>query len=182
MRLGRLRAGEAIAAVSALVFFAATFLDWYAVRAPPRSGLSRLHLFDAGGSAWQSFEVLPWLVALVALLALGAALLAVRGSAWEPAIAPSAVVAVAGGLAALLTLLRILFPPDFGPAGIPLSVDVDFGAYLALAAALGIAYGGYRAMGERGTSFKDVADRLSRDRDEEGEDAGRRPKRAHSRA
>ncbi|HVO54635.1 MAG TPA: hypothetical protein VMT37_09490 [Solirubrobacterales bacterium] len=161
MRLGRLGRGEAIASVSAFVLFVATFLDWYDVEAPPRLDLSRLGLFDTGGSAWQSFEVAPWLIVLVVVLTLGAAALVVRGSTWEPAIAPSAVVAVAGGAAALATLFRILFPPDFGPAGVPLVVSVDFGAYLALAASLGIAYGGYRGMGEHGTSFAKIADSLS---------------------
>jgi hypothetical protein len=162
LRRGRLSRGEGIASLSALVLIVATFFDWYEVEPLPHSDLSRLDLFDTGGNAWHSFEVAPWLLVLVAFVALGAALLVLRRSRWRPAIAPSAVVALAGGVATVGTLFRILFPPNFGPAGIPLVVNVEFGAYLALAASLGVACGGYRAMGERGTSFAKIADALSK--------------------
>ena len=38
---------------------------------------------------------------------------------------------------------------------------MDFGIFLGLIAAAGVAYGGYRAMQEEGASFSDTADRLS---------------------
>ena len=62
----------------------------------------------------------------------------------------------------LLILFRIVDPPSFGSFG-GVSVDgtVEFGIFLGLIAAAGIAYGGYMAMKEEGTSFGDTADRLS---------------------
>jgi hypothetical protein len=159
--LSRLSRGEAIAAASAIALFAFTFFDWYTVSAP-QGDLGHLSIFDTGGNAWHSFEVAPWLLTVVVLAAVGAAVLSLRGSEWRPAIPPSAVVAVCGGLATLLVLWRILVPPDFGAGELPLVISVQLGAYLALVAALGVAYGGYRAMGERGTSFAKIADALSK--------------------
>jgi hypothetical protein len=83
-------------------------------------------------------------------------------SQWTPAIPPSAAVSVLGGLSFLLILLRILFPPDFGTlGGIAVNATPELGIFLGLAAAAGISYGGYRAMGLRGTSFAKVADALA---------------------
>lgn len=164
MRLGRLQPGEAVAALSALALVGVTFVDWYGSEVAGQVG--RIELgggAGAGGSAWRSLDLLPWFLLLVALATVSAALLAARGTRRRPAVPPSAAVAVLGGLATLWVLLRILFPPAFGDlGGVAVNATVELGAYLGLAAAAGIAYGGYRAMGERGTSFKDVADRLSR--------------------
>jgi hypothetical protein len=158
--LGRLSRGEAIAAASALALFVFMFFDWYGVEAV-HVDLGRLDLSEGGG-AWHSLEVVPWLLVLAILAVLGSALLRLRRPEWQPAIPLVAAVAVLGGASFLLILLRILFPPNFDSGGIPIVVSVEAGAYLALAAAAGIAYGGYRAMGERGTSFAKVADALSK--------------------
>lgn len=161
--LRRLRPGEAIAAGSAIGLLVVSFVDWYGSEVSGQAARIKLGGgAGAGGSAWQSLDVLPWFLLLASLVALGAAALALRGSHWRPAIPTSAAVAVLGGLATLWVLLRILFPPDFGDlGGVPVNASVELGAWLGLAAAAGVAYGGYRAMGERGTSFSDVADRLS---------------------
>jgi hypothetical protein len=167
VRRGRLRAGEAIAAASGLVLLASLFFDWYGYE---QGGgvLPEVTLFGLPADAWQSLGLLAWLLALTALAGLGMAALRIAGSRRRPAIAPSAVVSVLGGIAALAVLLRIVFPPDLiggGPAsGVPLTITVELAAYVGLAAAAGIAYGGYRAMGERGTSFAQVADELSKPR------------------
>ncbi len=182
MRPGRLKPGEAIAALSALVLLAVTFVGWYGSEVAGQA--SRIKLgggAGAGGSAWQSLDLLPWFLLLVALVALGAALLALRGSRWRPAIPLSAAVSVLGGVATLWVLARVLFPPAFGSlGGVPVNATVELGAYLGLAAAAGIAYGGYRAMGERGTSFAEVADGLSRPKPPRGS-APRSPARPSSR-
>jgi hypothetical protein len=61
----------------------------------------------------------------------------------------------------LLILYRIISPPDAGSApGVSVDVSPAIGIFLGLLAAIGIAYGGYRAMQEEGSSFGDVGDRL----------------------
>lgn len=95
-------------------------------------------------------------------MTVGAALLRLRDSKWEPAIPLSAAIAVLGGLSLLLIGFRIVDPPDFGTlGGVTVEATRDLGAFLGFLAAAGIAYGGYRAMGERGTSFAMIAEGLS---------------------
>ena len=164
MVLRRISRGEGIAALSALALLAVTFVDWYGAEVAGQARRIRLGGgAGAGGSAWQSLDLLPWFLLVVVAVAVGAVALAARGSKRESPVPASAVVAVLGGLATLWILLRILFPPGFGElGGVSVNATLDLGVWLALAAALGIAYGGYRTMGERGTSFAQVADSLSR--------------------
>jgi hypothetical protein len=145
-----------------VTLFVLMFFDWYGYE--EKAGfLSSNSLFGGPVNAWQGLEVGSWMLLLVVLVAIGAALLRAVGSKWEPAIPPSAAVAVLGGLATLLSLLRVLLPPEIVDIPeAPVSTTVELPAYLALAAAAGIAYGGYRAMGERGTSFAKIADVLSK--------------------
>jgi hypothetical protein len=164
VKLSRLRAGEAIAALSAVLLFASMFADWYGSEVAGQVGTISLGGgAGAGGSAWQTLDVISLVLMLTVAVAVGAVLLRALGSPWEPAIAPSAAVAVLGGLSTLLIGFRILFPPEFGElGGVPVNATLELGAFLGLATAAGIAYGGYRAMGERGTSFAEVAADLDR--------------------
>ena len=173
-RLGR---GERIAAISALALLAFSFLRWYGAEPAGEATFPT----DAGGSAWQTLNLVLAVLLVTVVVALATAALRLRGSRWRPAVPLNAAVAVLGGLSALLVLLRIVFPPDLGSiGGIPLDTTLSWGVLLGLIAAAGVAYGGYRAMTEEGSSFAAVADRLSReDRGKQGEDAGRPPKRAH---
>jgi uncharacterized membrane protein len=153
-----------IAALAAIALFAFTFFDWYDYEQGGNL-LNLIALFGFPANAWQILDVIPWLLLLAILAALGMALLRIRRSKWEPAIPPSAAVAVLGGLATLLVGYRTIFPPE--PAVVrelPITITVELGAYLALVAAAAIAYGGYRAMGERGTSFAKVAEALKEPR------------------
>jgi hypothetical protein len=167
-RLGALTRGEAIAALAAIALLVFTFFDWYDYEQTGNL-LSLLSLFGFPANAWQMLDVIPWLLLLAILAALGMVLLRVGGRKWEPPVPPSGAVAVLGGVATLLVGYRIVFPPE--PTDIselPIRITVELGAYLALAAAAGIAYGGYRAMGERGTSFARIADSLASGRSRTG--------------
>jgi hypothetical protein len=116
---------------------------------------------NAGGNAWQALEVIPLFLMLAIVVAVGGALLRLSGSEWKPAIPPGATVCVLGGLAALLILIRIISPP--GPGEVlegAFDTTLKLPVFLAFAAALGIAYGGWRAMGQEGTSFAGIAKRL----------------------
>jgi len=147
--LGRLRTGEAIYLAAAILLFVLMFFDWYGVTW--KGNTEGIVTAVAGGDAWQTLEVLPPFLMLTIAVTVGAALLRVSGSDWKPAIPPAAAVCALGLLAALGILGRLVSPPDLGGEVIAYSVDLELGIFLALAAALGIAYGGWRAMADEGT-------------------------------
>jgi hypothetical protein len=126
MDLRRLRAGEWITALAGAGLLVALFLPWYDEGAASPSG-------------WESFAVLDVILALVGLSA--AALLVVTAQQRTPAVplAMDALVCVAGLLAVLLVLFRVLDLP--GDAGAR-----EVGLWLGLAASLGIFVGGGIAM------------------------------------
>jgi hypothetical protein len=174
VRRRRLRAGETIWLLAAVLLFVFMFFSWFGSEVSGQAGEIQLGGGSgAGGSAWQTLEGISLVLMLTVVVAVGAALLRLSGSRWELAIPPSAAVAVLGGLSTLLIGFRIVFPPDFGTlGGIGVEATLKLGIFLGLAAAFGIAYGGYRAMGEGSTSFAEVADALSSERRRPG------PKRA----
>ncbi len=156
-----MRPGERIAALSALCLLAFSFLDWYGSEPAGDAHFPT----GAGGSAWQTLG--PILIVLVATVvaALATAALRLARSKWRPAVPLNAVVAALGGLSTLLILFRIVDPPGFGDVGgIPLEATLSAGVFLSLIAACGIGYGGYRAMGEEGSSFESIADGLGSQR------------------
>jgi hypothetical protein len=164
IRLDRLRSGEAISLVAAIGLFVLMFFDWWEVGSGTETGsLVAVNLFDRGQDAWQALEVIPLFLMLAIVVAVGAALLRVLGSSWKPAIPPGAAVFVLGLLAALLILIRMISPPELAPsalAGAEFPTSLQLPIFVALVAALGIAYGGWRAMGQEGTSFAAIAKRL----------------------
>ncbi len=163
MKLDRLNRGEAIALVAAVALFVVMFLGWFGSEVSGQAG--KIDFGDgagAGGSAWATLDVISFVLMLTIAVTVGAALPALLGSRWKPAIPPGAVVTVLGGLSFLLILFRIVFPPTFGTlGGITVNATLELGIFLGLAAAGAIAYGGYRAMGLRGTSFAKIADGLA---------------------
>jgi hypothetical protein len=153
-----LRTGEAIYLLGAILLFILMFFDWYGVTW--NKNTEGIVTVVAGGDAWQTLEVLPLFLMLTIAVAVGAALLRWSGSDWKPAIPPGAAVCALGLLAALGIVGRMISTPDLGGEGIAYGVSLELGIFLALAAALGIAYGGRRAMADEGTSFADVGKRL----------------------
>jgi hypothetical protein len=178
VKRGRLKVGEAISLLAAVLLFAFMFLAWYGSEVSGQAGAIQLGGgAGAGGTAWQSLDVISFVLVLTVVVAVAAALLRLAGSTWEPAIPPSAVVAVLGGLSTLLVLFRIVVPPDFGTlGGVTVNATLKLGVFLGLAAAAGVAYGGYRAMGERGSSFAQIADGLAVKRP--AKQTGSKPKRS----
>ena len=83
-------------------------------------------------------------------------------SDYEPPVSMNVAVAVLGGISTLLVLFRIVDPPGFGSfGGVSVDATLEFGIFLGLIAAAGIAYGGYRGMQEEGATFSGTADKLS---------------------
>jgi uncharacterized membrane protein len=143
----RLRDGEWIAGAGALALLAAMFLHWYGTDL-------RIVTFEV--TAWQAFDVLDAVLVLLALVPL--ALVFTQATRRSPSIpvAFSVLTALAGALAALLILYRIVNQP--GPNDL---VEVQAGAWLGLLAALVIAAGGWRSMRVEpvpGTSLAPIED------------------------
>ena len=122
--MGRLRAGEWIAGAGGIGLLVALFLGWY-----------------SGASAWRAFAVLDIVLALIALVPLAlVALQATRASPSLPATF-SALSVLAGALATLLILYRIVDQPGANDA-----VEVEPGAWIGLATALVALAGGWLSL------------------------------------
>jgi hypothetical protein len=178
-RAPRLRAGEAIALVAAILLFVLMFFDWYGAKATTSAEtLGGVVSGSGGGSAWDTLEVIPLFLMLAIVVTVGAAILRLSGSDWKPAIPPAAAICALGILAAALILIRIIAPPDPGGAFSELAYEstVKLPIFLALAAAIGIAYGGWRTMGEEGTTFASVGKNLESPKRPERPQAGPKAK------
>ena len=161
MEVDRLSTGEKISAVSAILLFVFMFFDWFGVEVSGVPGFSG-DISGSGGSAWDALDLIPLFLMLAIVVAIGVAVVRLTDADLEPPISLNAIVAALGGFAVLLILYRIISPPDFGSfSGVSVDATLKFGIFLGLIAAAGIAYGGYSAMREEGTTFGDAADRLS---------------------
>jgi hypothetical protein len=161
MDVDRLSTGEKIAGISAILLFIFMFFDWFTV-----SASNEFVSVSVGGSAWDALSVIPIILLIAIVAAVGVAVIRLTEAAFEPELSMNAVVAILGIVSVLLILYRIIDPPDTDFSGI--GVDPAVGIFLGLVAAAGIAYGGYRAMQEEGASFGDVGDRLSSGRGGQG--------------
>jgi hypothetical protein len=162
MEVDKLSTGEKLSAVSAILLFVFMFFDWFGVEVSGVPGFSGAVSGNGAGSAWDALDVIPIFLMLAIVVALGVALIRLTDADVEPPISLNAIVAALGGLAVLLILYRIIFPPDFGSfGGVSVDATLKFGIFLGLIAAAGIAYGGYSAMREEGATFGGEADRLS---------------------
>jgi len=161
MNLDKLSKGETTAAASAILLFIFMFFDWFGVKVSGVPGFSG-DVTGSGGSAWDALDVIPIFLMLAIVAAIGVAVIRFTDADLELPVSLNSIVTALGGLAVLLILYRIVFPPSFASFG-GVSVDATrkFGIFLGLIAAAGIAYGGYMAMREEDASFGDAADRLA---------------------
>ena len=153
-----LRTGERIAGAAGLALLLIMIIfDWFDVEGAE----------DLGGlNAFESFSFIDILVLLAALAGMALVVVSLTQSQVNMPVALSAITTGLGGLATLLILFRIIVTPDIEVLGFgDVETNVAFGAFLGLIAAAGVAYGGWVAMQEEGTSFSVQADRLS-DRDD----------------
>jgi hypothetical protein len=153
MDVDKLSTGEKIAGASAILLFIFMFFDWFTVSAS--NGFISV---SVGGSAWDALDVIPIILMVAIIAAVGVAVVRLTDAVFEPSISVNAIVAILGAISVLLILYRIISPPDSGVSGIDVSPAV--GIFLGLVAAAGITYGGYRAMQEEGASFGEIGDRL----------------------
>jgi cation transport ATPase len=149
--ISRLRRGEKIAAVAAVVLFILMFFDWYTVSVS--GGL--LGGLSVGGSAWQAFGLIDIFLFVVIIAAIALAVL--TATERTPAL-PVTMAVIVTALAALGTLLVLYRLIDTPVGDVPDGVDVSrtIWAFLGLIAVAAITYGGYLSMHEEGTSLGDV--------------------------
>jgi hypothetical protein len=149
VRPSRLRHGEWTAGVSAVVLLVSMLaLDWYQLNAAPArvaASLGRPTSF----TGWTALTHLRWLLVVTIVATL--ALVFVQATRRSPAIPVtiSVLVTVLGLINAVAVLYRVVInvPGD--------QLHQAVGAWLGLAAALGILYGGYASMREEGIATRD---------------------------
>jgi hypothetical protein len=158
MDVAALRRGELIAAVSGVALFIIMFLSWFGGSIEVEGvgevdlGLAEAVGVDTTFNAWQAFDFIDIVLLVTVIVAVGLAVMASAGTSPNLPVAASALTAGFGIFSTLLILYRIIDTP-FGAGR-------EYGVYLGLIAAAGIAIGGWLAMQEEGTTFTGEADRF----------------------
>jgi hypothetical protein len=169
MELSKLRRGELIAAVGGVVLLITLFfLDWYAVDVNISTPFG-----DIGGGAefgaWdgQGFTgtIANLVILAAAIAAVGLAVVTATSRTVALPVAASALTAGLGIGAVVMVVLRMLFQPGENEF-----IELRFGIWLGLISSAVIAYGGWEAMKEEGTSFDDAREQL-RSRTQTGDGA-----------
>lgn len=142
MDTSRVSLGEMVAAAGGVVLLVLMFLPWFGghltggppIKVEPQTG-------------WESFSALSkFLLILVMAAAIGVTAARALGRLPSLPVEQGALVLVAGVVAFVVVLIRMLDPPaSFASASLGLEVDTSrkLAAFLALAASATIAYGGY---------------------------------------
>ena len=153
--MDNLTTGEKIAGASGLALLLIMWLlNWFSYGEGP---------FSVSGDAWQTMELIRFVILFAGLAGIGLAVAAATQSDVNLPVAASAITAGLGILAVILIAFRIISPPDFGigdiadATGQDFDVGRDIGVFLGLIAAGGVAFGGWRAMEEEGASFSGQA-------------------------
>ena len=135
MDLRKERNGDWIALAAGVVLVVALFLPWY----------------EAGGesaSAWEALTVIDVILLLCALFGPAQWFFAAQQPTPAMPLAVAGLGAWAGVLAILLTLIRVIDAPADGLA-------LDFGIFVALAAAVGLFTGAWRSLGDERIRMSD---------------------------
>jgi hypothetical protein len=161
MDAGRLGRGEAIAGVSAAILFIVMFLGWFGVPeevngVPTGVGFAEAAGIDTSFNAWQSYDFTDLLLLVTIIVAVGGAIATLMARDVAMPVAVSALTAGLGILSFIFVGWSIINTPSEGPV----DLDRKFWVFVGLVLTAGIAYGGWLAMREEGTSFSDQADRI----------------------
>ena len=151
MDTSKLSVGDQIAAVSGIVLLIALFLPWYGVDVSV-GGFSA----SESANAWEALDFVDILLFLIALVAIGVPVAKATGNMPDDVPGPMVVLA-AGGLAVLLVLFRLIDMPTPDLEGTGIDFSRKFGIFLALIAAGGVTYGGWRSNEEAPVSSAPAA-------------------------
>ena len=147
MDTSKISFGEMVAGASGLALFIFMFFPWYGLKTEVE-GLGDVE--GVNGNAWEFFSIIDIILLLVALRAVGMAVARAAGAMPADLPAPAGtIVAVAGALALLLILFRLISAPDPDITGDAVDLSRKVGVFLGLIAAAGITFGGFTAMKER---------------------------------
>ena len=158
MDLNRLTQGEKIAGGSGIALILIMFIfKWFGLKA----GVGGF-AFEGSRNAWGSYGFIDIVLFITVVAAVGLAAIKASDADLGLPVAASAIVAGLGVLSVVLIIISIISPPDFGAdlSGTGIDHTRKIGVWLGLIAAIGVAYGGWRAMQEEGTSFGDEAGRF----------------------
>ncbi len=153
--MANLKTGEKIAGIAGIALLLIMFIfDWFSVDAGG---------FEFGGNAWDVFGFIDIVLFVTVVAAIALAVTAATASQVNMPVALSAITAGLGVIATLLVLYRIIDPPGGEAEELGVDISRSIGVWLGLIATVAVAYGGWRAMEEEGTSFGAQADRLGSD-------------------
>jgi hypothetical protein len=139
MDLRRLRAGEWIAGLSGIALLVSLFLPWYGYEATRPELLA----LPDNATGWQAFAVTDVALAVLAAFGLGLWIVTAAQRTVAVPVALAGMTALAGMIALVLAGVRVLL--EVSPGG-PIDTSREPGAWLGLAAAAGLAVGGWVAM------------------------------------
>ncbi len=148
--LARLRSGEWISSVSAILLFVLMFFHWFGVKLVNTSNLLfGVQGVEPGKSAWEALEYIPIILTITIIVTLAVPVLRLVNTFPKPSLPVNWLVTILGFVSMLLINFRIVEPPTFGvEEAITSEGTVQAPIFLALLAAAGIAVGGWRAMRE----------------------------------
>jgi len=140
----KLGIGEAIAGISGLLLFVFMFMPWYGIESVGGFGVD-----GSDVSAWEAFSFIDVLLFLITIVVVGLVLVQLAEATPELPRPPAQIMMVAGAVAFALILFRLIVAPGVdGDLGLEVDLGRKLGILLALIAAAGITYGGWRAMNE----------------------------------
>src|SRR5204862_3174778 len=107
MDISRLRQGEQIAGVSAILLFIFMFFDWFGVKV---SGGGISISSQSGGNAFDTMDIIPIFLILAIIATLAMVVVRASDSEVNLPISLSVIAAALAALATLLILFRIISP------------------------------------------------------------------------
>jgi hypothetical protein len=149
----KLSYGEMLAGASAISLSYFMFFNWFGEAPSTEPAVNRFSVSHY--NAWEALDYIP----IFLLVAIGAALVVptvrLMAPEYRPPLPVNAIVGVLGIGSALLIFYRIVDPPNFGSeqtlfGTVTYEGTVQFPIFLALAAAAGVALGGWMAMWDKG--------------------------------
>ncbi len=158
MDFSKLTQGERISGIAGLALFLSMIIfKWFGLKAGV-SGFSA----EVTRNAWGAYGFFDFILFITAVAAIALPLLRASGNEVSLPVALSAIVAGLGILSVVLIIISIISPPNFADVSLPSGVDKTrkIGAFIGLLCAAGVAYGGWAAMQEEGTSFGEQRGRL----------------------
>lgn len=139
MSVGRLRGGELLVGVGAVVLLVSLFLDWVG---------------PVGQSGWSS---LGWLTLLVAISGILAALWLAFATATARPVTQVVAAAVIGAVVEPLTVVVLLVRTTIAQPGVDAVTSIEAGAYVGLAGAALLAIGAWWALADERTDAPESA-------------------------